>query len=152
MDHQSKADLLSDTQYGFRSSRSTTDVLTVITHRISRALDSSFDTLEISKAFDKVWHKGLLRKLASYGITGRTFAIIKSFLTGRSMKVVVNGQSSDVHLINAGVQQGSVLGPTLFLLFINDLPDEVLKSFIDIFADDTTDHRVWPNLQKSLSY
>ena len=72
------------------------------------------------------------------GISGRIFSIIKSFLTGRSMRVVVNGQSSKVFGINAGVPQGSVLGPTLFLLFINDLPDSVIRSFINIFADDTT--------------
>ena len=131
-------------QYEFRPSRSTADVLTVITDRISRVLDTGFDArlfaLDISKAFDKVWHKGLLHKLKGYGLGGRVLPIIKSFLTGRSMTVVINGQSSEVHFINAGVPQGSVLGPTLFLLFINDLPDHILKSFINIFADDTTDY------------
>ena len=58
------------------------------------------------------------------------------------MKVVVNGQSSDIYLLNAGVPQGSVLGPTLFLLFINGLPDDVLASFIDMFADDTNEYGV----------
>ena len=58
------------------------------------------------------------------------------------MKVVVNGQSSDIYLLNAGVPQRSVLGLTLFLLFINDLPDDVLVSFIDMFADDTTEYGV----------
>ena len=140
--HLSKGNLLCDFQYGFRASRSTADVLTVITHRISGALDRTFDAraiaLDISKAFDKVWHKGLLHKIASYGITGRVFSVIQSFLTGRTMKVVVNGQSSGIHDINAGVPQGSVLGPTLFLLFINDLPDNILRSFVNIYADDTT--------------
>ena len=134
--------LLSDVQYGFRPSRSTADVLTVISHRISKALDSTFDAraiaLDISKAFDQVWHKGLLHKLTSYGISGRVYSLIKSFLTGRKMKVVVNGQSSEILGTNAGVPQGSVLGPTLFLLFINDLPDSLIRSFIDIFADDST--------------
>ena len=90
--------LLIDSQYGFRSSRSTADVLTVITDRISRTLDKGFDAraiaLDISKAFDKVWHKGLLLKLSSYGVSGRILGIIKSFLSGRSLRVVINGQSS----------------------------------------------------------
>ena len=140
--HLSTHNLLSDFQYGFRSARSTADVLTVITHRISQALDKGFGAraiaLDISKAFDKVWHKGLLQKLSSYGISGKVLATIKSFLSNRSMRVVINGQCSPDHSINAGVPQGSLLGPTLFLVFINDLPDHIVRSFVDIFADDTT--------------
>ena len=140
--HLESSKLLSDFQYGFRSSRSTADILTVITDRISRSLDLSFETrtiaLDISKAFDKVWHKGLLSKLKSYGISGKILSTVRSFLTNRKMKVVLDGQSSDSYLLNAGVPQGSVLGPTLFLIFINDLPDDILNSFIDIFADDST--------------
>ena len=142
LDHLVKNNLLSDVQYGFRSSRSTADVLTVITHRISEAIAKGNHTrviaLDISKAFDKVWHKGLLHKLSSYGICGNIYAIIKSFLSGRSLKVVVNGQSSESHSINAGVPQGSILGPTLFLLFINDLPNLFIESLVDIYADDST--------------
>ena len=88
--------LLSDVQYGFRSSRSPADVLTVVSHRISKALDSSFDgrviALDISKAFDQVWHMGVLHKLTSYGITGRLNSTLKYFLLGRKMRIVVNGQ------------------------------------------------------------
>ena len=65
-------------------------------------------------------------------------AIVKSFLSDRSLKVVVNDHKSDAHCINAGVPQGSLLGPTLFLIFINDLPDHILRSFVDVYADDTT--------------
>ena len=143
--HLEKNGLLTDFQYGFRSSRSTADVLTVITDRISKCLDKSLDSraiaLDISKAFDKVWHRGLLCKIKSYGISGRLYDIIASFLRGRSMRVVIDGQSSDTHSLNAGVLQGSVLGPTLFHMLINDLPDQNIKSLIDIFADDTTVYR-----------
>ena len=121
-----KNGLFSDFQYGFRASRSTADILTAITSRINSALDSGNITraiaLDISKAFDKVWHVGLLYKVSSYGITGKTFSV-KSFLTSRSLKVVVNGQSSDAQPINAGV----LLGPTLFLIFINDLPNDIIR-------------------------
>ena len=140
--HLDRHKLLSDNQYGFRSSRSTADILTVITHRVSEALDHGRETrtvaLDISKAFDRVWHKGLLHKLSSYGISGDVLGIIESFLSDRSLRVVVNGQTSEAHKINAGVPQGSLLGPTLFLLFINDLPDHIISSFVDIYADDTT--------------
>ena len=133
--------LLSDHQYGFRSERSTADLLTVITERIHQALDVSGEAraiaLDISKAFDKVWHRGLIHKLQAYGISGPFLNIIKSFLSHRSIQVVLSGSSSKEHSINAGVPQGSVLGPTLFLIFINDLPDDLFCK-LGIFADDTT--------------
>ena len=139
--HLSKNNLLSDKQYGFRSSRSTADALTVFTHRISQALYVNRDVravaLDISKAFDKVRHKGLLLKLACYGISGNLLAVIESFLSNRSLQVVVIGQTSDAHKINAGVHQGSLLGPTLFLIFINDLPLDIVSS-LNMYADDTT--------------
>mgnify|MGYP003323128865 FL=1 len=107
---------------------------------IYNSLDAGGETraiaLDISKAFDKVWHAGLLHKLKAYGV-GSILCILESFLKERSLKVVLDGQSSPLFCINAGVPQGSVLGPTLFLVFINDLPDEVL-SRIGIYADDTT--------------
>ena len=139
--HLEKAGVFSDFQYGFRSARSTADLLTVLTERIARSLNSSGATraisLDISKAFDRVWHSGLLHKLKAYSVTGEILNIISSFLTNRRLRVVLDGKFSPEFAINAGVPQGSILGPTLFLLFINDLPDDVV-SRIAIYADDTT--------------
>ena len=93
--------------------------------------------LDISKAFDRVWHAGLLHKLKSYGISGQIFGLISSFLSNRRLRVVLDGKSSQEYPVNAGIPQGSILGPTLFLLYINDLPDDVICD-IAIYADDTT--------------
>ena len=131
----------SDFQYGFRSSRSTADLLTVVSDRIARAFNRSGATravtLDISKAFDRVWHAGLLHKLKSYGISSQIFGLISSFLSNRRLRIVLDEKSSQEHPVNAGVPQGSILGPTLFLLYINDLPDDVICN-IAIYADDTT--------------
>ena len=141
VDHQEKCGLFSDFQYGFRFSRSTAYLLTVVSDRIARAFNRSGATravaLDISKAFDRVWHAGLLHKLKSYGISGQIFGLISSFLSNRRLRVVLDGKSSQEYPVNAGVPQGSILGPTLFLLYINDLPDDVICN-IAIYADDTT--------------
>ena len=93
--------------------------------------------LDISKAFDRVWHAGLLHKLKSYGISGQIFGLISSFVSNVRLRVVLDGKSSPEYPVNAGVPQGSILGPTLFLLYINDLPDDAICN-IAIYDDDTT--------------
>ena len=140
VDHLEKCGLFSDFQYSFRSSQSTTDLLTVVSDRIAGAFNRSGVTravaLDISKAFDRVWHAGILHKL-TYGISGQIFGLISSFLSNRQLRVVLDGNSSQEYPVNAGVPQVSILGPTLFLLYINDLPDDVICN-ITIYADDTT--------------
>ena len=84
-----------------------------------------------------MWHAGLLHKLTSYEISGQTFGLISSFLSNKRLRVVLKGKSSKEYPVNAGVPQDSILGLTLFLLFINDLPDGVICN-IAIYADDTT--------------
>ena len=141
VDYLEKCGLFSDFQYGFRSSWSTADLLTVVSDTIARAFNRSGTTravaVDISKAFDRVWHADLLHKGKSFGISGHIFGLISSFLSNRCLQVVLDGKSSQEYPINAGVPQGSILGPTLFLLYINDLPDDVICD-IAIYADDTT--------------
>ena len=109
--------------------------------RIARAFNRSRATgavaLDIYKAFDRVWHASLLHKLKSYGISGQIFGLIYSFLSNGWLRVVLDGKSSQEYPVNVGVPQGSILGPTLFLLYVNDLPDDTICN-IAIYADDTT--------------
>ena len=108
---------------------------------ITRAFNSFGATraaaLDLSKAFDRVWHAGLLHKLKSYEISGQILGLISSFLSNRRLQVVLDGRFSQENPFNAGVHQGSILDPTLFLLNINDLPDDVIYN-IAIYADDAT--------------
>ena len=122
----------------FRSSRSTANLLTVVSDRISRAFNrlgaTWAVTLNISKAFDRVWH---LHRLKSYGIAGQILGLILSFLNNRWLRVVLDRKSLQEYRVNAGVPQGSILGTTFFLLYINDLPDNAICN-IAIYTDDTT--------------
>ena len=141
VDHPEKCGLFSDFQYVFRSSQTTADLLTIVSDRTARAFNRSGATravaLDIFKAFDRVWHAGLLHTLKSYGVSGQIFGLISSFLSNRRLRVVLDGKSSQEYSVNAGVPPGSILGPTLCLLYINDLPDNVICN-IAIYADDTT--------------
>ena len=136
-----KCGLISDFQYGFRSSRSTADLPTVVSDKTVRAFNRSGATRtvarDIPKTFDRVWHGGLLQKLKSYRISGQIFRLISSFLSKRRLRVVLDGKSLQEYPINAGVPQGSILGPKLFLLYINDFLDNVICD-IAIYANDTT--------------
>ena len=117
--------LISDRQYGFRHRRSAVDVLVYLTHRCAEAIESRGEALavnlDIAKAFDRVWHRFLLSKLPSYGAPEGLCYWVASFLSERSVRIVVDGFSSYTFSINAGVPKGSVLSPTLVILHINDL-------------------------------
>ena len=96
--------------------------------------------LDFSKAFDKVPHHQLIMKLWNYGVQGRTHAWIKSFLLGRTQRVEVDGEVSSWVPVKSGIRQGTVLGPVLFLSFINDLTAAV-QSKVRLFADDCVMYR-----------
>ena len=109
------------------------------------ALDNKTQTdailLDFAKAFDKVTHKRLLYKLTAYGITGSTHNWITYFLSNRKQRVSLNGALSDTTYVTSGVPQGSVLGPILFLLYINDI-NENIQSSIHLFADLTIFNKI----------
>ena len=107
--------------YSFRSFRSTADLLAVVSDRIARGFRATRAVaLDISKAFDRVWHAGLLHKLKSYGISAQIFGLISSFFSSnRRLRVVLNGKSLQEYPVNVGIPQGSILGPALFLLYIH---------------------------------
>ena len=131
--------LISENQSGFKPGDSTICQLISITNEIYESFEDYCETralfLDLSKAFDKVWHIGLKKKLITNGIDGKAFKIFDSFLQNRVQRVVLNGVSSDWQHIKAGVPQGSVLGPLLFLIYINDLTENI-SSNIKLFADD----------------
>lgn len=139
MDHIEVNNILSKFQHGFVPRRSCSTQLVSCLEKWTEILDrgSSLDAiyLDFSKAFDSVPHQRLCAKLESYGIQGKVIKWIRQFLKDRRQKVVVNGEDSEWENVLSGVPQGSVLGPTLFVLFINDMP-EVVSSFINMFADD----------------
>ena len=111
-------------------------------HQLCQAVSQRKEILvvfcDISKAFDRVWHRGLLLKLQRNGISGSLLAWLTDYLSNRSQSVLINGQCSAWLSILAGVPQGSVLGPLLFLIFINDITYCVRHCQIRLFADDTS--------------
>ena len=132
--------LISDNQSGFRPSDSTINQLLSITHDIYVSFENQSETravfLDISKALDNVWHEDLLFIRCS-GIDGNLLCLLKSFLSNRYQRVVLNGTKSDWLPLKSGVPQGSVLGPLLILVYINYLTDNISFN-IKLFADNSS--------------
>jgi hypothetical protein len=128
-------------QSGFLPNDSTVNQLTFLYNTFCKALDDGLEVrtvfFDISKAFDKVWHKGLLVKLNHAGISGNLLCWFSNYLSNRRQRVVLPGATSEWSFTNAGVPQGSILGPLLFLIFINDIVVDIGSS-ICLFADDTS--------------
>ena len=140
MEHMENNNLFSNKQFGFLNGRSTVLQLLTVLDKWTKIIDEggTIDCVyfDFKKAFDKVPHQRLIHKAEQYGIKGDIINWIKSFLDSRTQQVVINGELSEPKNVTSGIPQGSVLGPLLFVIFINDLPDQV-KSDMFLFADDT---------------
>ena len=137
--HFEKNSVLTNINHGFRAGFSCETQLTITFDDLAKNSNKNSQTdvaiLDFSKAFDTVPHKKLLHKLCAYGVRGNLHTWISNFLCNRKMKVIIDGESSSETAVLSGVPQGTVLGPLLFLVHINDLPDCV-KSSVRLFADD----------------
>ena len=136
-----KNDLVSPNQSGFKPGDTCINQLLSITHDIYKSCDCVYEVsgvfLDISKAFDKVWHDDIIFKLEQSGISGKLHKLLHDFLVNRKQRVALNGQVSSWVIVNVGVPQGSILAPLLFLIYINHLP-KGLSSNAKMFADDTS--------------
>jgi len=138
--------VLTDSQHGFRKKRSCESQLILTADDLARGIEDNEQVdvifLDFSKAFDKVHHFSLLKKLNHYGVNRELLDWTKDFLFGRTQRVVVEGKFSDPAAVTSGVPQGTVLGPLLFLIYINDLPNYISEgSTVRLFADDSAVYR-----------
>jgi len=147
-----KNKILYNSQYGFRPNHSTnnaiTELITDVTNNLEEKSNSLSIFLDLSKAFDTIDHKILLKKLSSYGIRGPCYKWFESYLLNRSQYVRINKTKSTIKEVTCGVPQGSVLGPLLFIIYTNDLPNSLTHTHAILFADDTTIYTKSKNLNE----
>ena len=150
--HLNKHNILYELQHGFREKRSCETQLIQLVEDLGRQLSLGKQTdlilWDFSKSFDRVNRLKLLYKLSCFGVKGNTLNWIQSFLIGRTQYVVLDGESSEEVKVTSGVPQGSVLGPLLFRLYINDLSENI-QSQVRLFADDTAVYLTVANMQDS---
>lgn len=152
--HLQEHNILTNKQHGFRQRRSCETSLITTIHDLAKNLQTNHQIdmilLDFSKAFDTVPHQRLLSKLDHNGIRNNTLDWIKHFLTDRTQQVVVEGHASTPVVVSSGVPQGTVLGPLLFLIYINDMPTNISPgTSIKLFADDAMLYRIVNNEQDS---
>ena len=137
-----KNNIITKNQYGFRSRRSCADAIATVTEFMRSEIDSKATGqacfIDLQKAFDTLDHKILLEKLEKYGYRGPIHKLLSSYLSDRWQYIELNGTRTDKKQILTGVPQGSILGPLLLLLYINDLDMNSGDSNVTMFADDTT--------------
>jgi len=147
--------LLLDNQFGFRSKHSTDMAIAHLTQSISESLDKKFPTIgvfiDLSKAFDTINHEILITKLSNYGVRGTTLCWFENYLKNREQVTSNKSHLSSPLPITCGVPQGSILGPLLFLIYINDLPKTSSKLSFLLFADDTNIFFSHPNISTLIS-
>ena len=152
MEHLSQHQIIHNYQHGFRQGYSAESQLITVTEDILYAKDHKLQTdvilLDYQKAFDTVPHQRLLSILSSYGIQDETYSWINSWLTRRKQRVIVDGSASAWTPVKSGVPQGTVLGPLMFLIYINDIGDRVLSN-LRLFANDCILYRTVTSLEDS---
>ena len=154
LEHLQKEKLLSPKQHGFISGRST---VTQLLNYLDRCIQNTIDGhvvdaiyLDFAKAFDTVPHRRLLGKMEAYGISGTVLEWVRDYLNGRTQTVLVNGERSVTAPVISGIPQGTCLGPLLFVIYINDLLDDI-ESDGFLFADDTKIFRKIRSLEDSIT-